>query len=264
LEQLIDERRDWDNLARSAHWKSKFGEVNEADDLYAEAEDQLTVKQMRSFAWLEVQRGMLDFKRGRYADARVHYQRAEAGYPGYWHTSEHLAELLAAEQKFDEAISILVDVAASTGKPELLQTIGELYIVTARKDTAQPWLDKALAAYMDSVRLGGVHYFHHLADFYAGVGEDPAEAVRWARRDFELRSNFSTQSALAWALYRNSQVKEGLETIQLALSSGVQDAGIFSTAAELFEAAGKPDDAAHYRAAAFRLNPMHNNFHMHH
>ena len=264
LERLIEERREWDNLARLAYWKSKFGQADEADALYTEAEDELTAKQMRSYAWLEVHRGLLDFKRGRYADARIHYQRAEEGYPGYWHTSEHIAELLAAEQKFDEAISILEDVAARTGKPELLQTIGELYIVSGRKERAQPWLDQAHVAYLDSVRRGGVHYFHHLADLYVDVRENPEEALRWARRDFELRSNFSTQAALAWVLYRTGLVHEGLKYMHMALASGVQDARVFSTAAELFATAGQPDAAAEFRKTAFRINPVHDNFHVHH
>ena len=117
---------------------------------------------------------------------------------------------------------------------------------------------------LESVERGGVHYFHHLADFYADAREDPAEAVRWARKDLEMRSNFSTQAALAWALYRNHQLSEALEYIGLALASGVRDAHIFSTAATLFQAAGKSVESENYARAALQINPKHHNFHMHH
>ncbi len=264
FERLIEENRTWDNLARLAHWKSKLGEIAEADQLYEEAEDDLTAKQMRSYAWLELQRGVLALTHGRYADAWMHYRRADLGYPGHWHTDEHIAELLAAEGRFEEAEALFQKVIARAPKPELQQALGELYLFTDRPKEAQPWLDSALATYLESVRRGGVHYCHHLADFYADARTQPAEAMRWAQKDIEMRSNFSTQAAMAWALYRDGQLSRALEYIRLALSSGVRDAGIFSTAAILFEAAGETVESQSHTLAALRINPKHQNFHMHH
>ncbi len=264
LERLTAEDRTWDNLARLAHWKSKLGDPVEADQLYAEAEDDLTAKQMRAYAWLELQRGVLAFTHGRYADAWKHYQRADEAYPGHWHTDEHFAELMAAEGRFDDAAALFRQVIARAPKPELQQALGELYLASGRPAEAQPWFDRALETYLQSAQRGEVHYFHHLADFYTDARENPAEAVRWARKDVEMRSNFSTQSAMAWALYRNGQLSEAMEYIRLALSSGVQDAGIFSIAATLFEAAGETTASQSYAEAALRINPKHRNFHMHH
>ena len=264
FERLIEEDRTWDNLARLAHWKSKLGDIAEADQLYEEAEDNLTAKQMRSYAWLKLQRGVLAFTHGRYADAWMHYRRADEAYPSHWHTDEHFAELLAAEGRFEEAEALFQKVIACAPKPELQQALGELYLFTGRPQKAQPWLDSALATYLESVRRGGVHYFHHLADFYADARDEPSEAVRWARKDVEMRSNFSTQAAMAWALYRDGQLSEALEYVRLALSSGVRDAGIFSSAATLFEAAGETAESQSYAQAALQVNSKHHDFHMHH
>ena len=129
---------------------------------------------------------------------------------------------------------------------------------------AQPLFEEALAAYLESARRGGVHYYHHLADFYADAGGQPAEAVKWARKDIALRSNFSTQSALAWALYQNGEFAEGLVWIRLAVSSGVQDGGILATASALFHAGGDPALGESYARAAAAINPHGTNFHMHH
>ncbi len=263
-ERLIAENPTWDNLARLAHWQGKLGEVDEADQLYEEAEDDLTAKQMGSYVWLELQRGVLAFTHGRYADAWRHYRRAEEAYPGDWHTDEHFAELLAAEGKFDEAEALFQKVMTRAPKPELQQALGEFYLFRGRPQEAEAWLASALEAYLESVHRGGVHYFHHLADFYADARIEPAEAVRWARKDVEMRSNFQTQTAMAWALYRNQQIPEALEYIRLALASGVRDAGIFSTAATVFQAAGDSGAGQGYAEAALRINPRHHNFHMHH
>jgi tetratricopeptide (TPR) repeat protein len=125
-------------------------------------------------------------------------------------------------------------------------------------------LEAALAAYLASAQEGAVHYYHHLADFYADAGGQPAEAVKWARKDIALRSNFSTQSALAWALFQNGEIAEGLEWIRRALSSGVQDGGIFSTASSLFLASGDAIQGDAYARAAAEINPHGHCFHMHH
>jgi hypothetical protein len=77
-------------------------------------------------------------------------------------------------------------------------------------EQARLWHERALAAYPESARCSHVHYYHHLADFYSGVLEDGPEAVKWARKDAELRWNFSTQAALAWACYRDGRFTEAL------------------------------------------------------
>ena len=264
LEQLIEERRAWDNLARLAHWKSKMGDPAEADRLYEEAEADLTAKEMRSFAWLELQRGVLAITHGQYEQADVHYRRADMAYPGHWHVDEHFAELRAAQGQFEEAVALLKSVIARAPKPELRQALGELYRYMGRPHEAQPWFDDALAAYMESVGRGEVHYFHHLADFWADTREEPFEAVKWARKDIALRSNFSTQSALAWALYKAGEVAEALPFIQQALASGVRDAGIFWTASALFGAIGESGETERFASAANTINPRYSDFHMHH
>jgi tetratricopeptide (TPR) repeat protein len=264
LQSLVEENRTWDTLARLAHWTAKLGTAEEADRLYAEAEDQLSAKEMRAFAWLELQRGDINRSRGRYDQARGHYERASAAFPGYWLADEHMAGLVAAEGDFGKALAILQTVVARTPKPELRQIMGELLALLGRAEEAQAWFSEAVAAYLASVHNGDVHYLHHLADFYADAGEQPAEAVKWAWQDVALRPNFSTQSTLAWALYQNGDIAEGLNWIRLALSSGIRDGSIFATASFLFRAAGDPVTADQYARAATEINPKGQDFHIHH
>src|SRR5262249_28884206 len=83
-----------DNLARLASFRAQTGDAEGADRLYAEAEEEITAKEMRSFAWVELQRGLLDLGRGRLSEAAAHYERAGRAYSGYWLVDEHSAELL--------------------------------------------------------------------------------------------------------------------------------------------------------------------------
>jgi tetratricopeptide (TPR) repeat protein len=262
FENLIAESRTWENLARLAYWHRKLGCDETAEHWYAAAEEELTAKEMRSFAWLELQRGELAIERGNLERARFYYQRAASAFPGDWRTDEHMAELLAQEGKLDDAVALLHSVVVRAPKPELNHAFGELLTFAGKIDEAQPWLDAALAAYLASAHEGRVHYYHHLVDYYAAT--QPAEAVKWARMDIALRSNYSTQAALAWSLFKNGELAESVQWIRLALSSGTRESSVLRTASVLLHAAGDATQGELYSRAAQEINPLGDGFHMHH
>jgi tetratricopeptide (TPR) repeat protein len=260
----LESERSWEALARLAHFRGKMGDPAEADSLYCEAADELTAKEMRSYAWIEVQRGFMAFTHGNYREARARYERAETAYPGYWLVQEYSAELLGAEGKHREAIDILERVSCIDGRPDLQQAIGELWELAGRTDRAACWQHKALSSYLQSVQSGEVHFLHHLADYAADVAKDGTQAVGWARADLELRENFSTQSALAWAHYRNRKFDEARFRIDQALGSGAVEAHLFFRAAMVYAASGDTERGRFYMERAKRENPCVENFHIHH
>lgn len=260
---LIDEDCTWDDLARLAYLNFKMGDVAEADRLYDEAVDELTAKEMRHYAWVELQRGVVDLSQGNYDKARVHYQRAERAYSGHWMVHEHMAELLGAEGKGDESEAMYRQVIARVPRPDFYQALGELYTSMGKDEEAQECFETALSSFLESADRGEVHYYHHLADFYADVREDGPEAVKWARKDLELRRNFSTLAALAWALYRAGEYSEALELMTEALSSGVKDARLFYQAGMIHKSSTSNGKGDWYLRTAAELNPHHGNFHVH-
>jgi tetratricopeptide (TPR) repeat protein len=262
--EVLEIERNWGALARLAYFAGKMGDPAGADRLYEAAQDELTAKELRSFAWLEVQRGFLDFAHGRFFEARSHYQRADRAYPGYWLTDEHIAELLGAEERYAEAIAILVRLASSGSRPDLEQAIGELYKLAGQSEQADSWSQRALAAYRLSAARGQVCFWHHLADFFAEVAQDGSQAVAWARKDVGLRENYSTEAALARALFCDGGFDEARDWINRALRSGVIDAHLFSQAGRIYNAAGNIAVGKIYLDRAACLNPMIDRFHMHH
>jgi tetratricopeptide (TPR) repeat protein len=259
----LEKNPSWDNFARLAYWESKFGDLELADKLYAQAQNEISAKEMRSYAWVELERGLLDLNRGRYQKTTAHYEQAEKAYSGYWFTDERKAELLGAERKFDQAVTLYRKVIARAPRPEHQQALGDLFVFMGKPDQAEPWHEAALAGYLASAGRGEVHYYHHLAGFYADARQDGAEAVKWARKDIELRNNFMTQDALAWALYRNGQFSAALEMTKKTLASGVKDPHLFFHAAMIHLAAGRTDEGKRLLQTVSEMNPGYENFHVH-
>ena len=262
-ERLIEEERTWDTLARLAYFNFKMGDFETADRLYDEAVDELTAKEMRHYAWVELQRGVVDLAQGNYEKTREHYQRAERAYSGHWMVEEHLAELLGAEGKNGEAEAMYRRVVARVPRPDFQQALGELYLSMGKTSDANEMLAQAQAAFLESAQRGEVHYYHHLADLYADVFENGPEAVTWAQKDLELRRNFSTLAALAWAYYRAGEFSKAVETMNESLASGVKDARLFYQAGMIHKAFSPNGKADRYLQMAAAINPKYENFHVH-
>ena len=163
----------------------------------------------------------------------------------------------------EEAAALYEKIVAAVPRPELHQALGQLYMLLERPGRARSRFVQARAGYLESVRRGGVHYDHHLADFYCEAMMDGGKAVHWARRDMALRENFSTQAALAWALLRNGEATEAPKWMDRALACGVKDAHLLAQAAAVFAAAGEDAKAARCLGQARGINPRLSRFHVH-
>jgi len=262
-EEALQADPGWDNVARLAHLVGAFGEVKEADEMYARAGAGLTAKEMRSYAWVELQRGGLDQRCGRYPEARDHYERAAAAYSGWWPVAAALAGLTAAEGSIDEALATYTELARRTARPELTHVLGDLLLLARRRDEAGECHAAALAVYLDSADRGQVHYLHHLVDLCADGLDDGPAAVRWAERDADLRPGFTTVAALAWALHCAGRSVEAATVMGGALATGAVDARMFARAATVYRAAGLADLATALAQRAAKINPRVDDVHAH-
>ncbi|MCU1349257.1 MAG: bepA 4 [Acidobacteria bacterium] len=203
----------WDSLASLAYYESVTGDPAAADRLYAEAENEITAKQMRSYAWVEVQRGIIDLEHRRYAAALAHYRRAEQAYSGYWLVEEHTAEVLERMGRTPESIALYRQIIDRTHNPEY---IAALAAIVARTDhaTAAKLNAEADAAYDAQFRLypeaAGGHLIRHL------LARDDAplpRLVALARQNVEARPNGEAKLLLAKAYWKAGQPTEAKRQI---------------------------------------------------
>jgi tetratricopeptide (TPR) repeat protein len=255
IEAVLSIDQTWDALARLAYLKSLIGDVRSADQIYAAAEDELSSKEMQSFAWLLVQRGWMHFQRGNHSEAMAHYDRANVAYSGYWLVEERIAELTGAKGGFAEAIATYQRLYAASPRPEWEHALGNLYSLSGEPQRAQQWKRRAHSSYIQSVASGETYHFHYLADLCCELGGQEREAIEWARRDLANRSNFMTQGDLAWALYRGGESAEAVEWVTMALACGAVSARLYLQAACIYSAAGRADLGNHCMRLAMAFNP---------
>jgi tetratricopeptide (TPR) repeat protein len=151
----------WQAYASLAQVRAALGDQNAADALYAQAEDELTAKQMSAFAWVRAARGDLAAAAGDHETAWAHLRVASAAFAGYWHVESRVAGLLCRENRLDEAAAGYAAVRARTGRPELAEALGDVYRRRGDGEQAARWHAVARAEYADSAGRGEALYFHH-------------------------------------------------------------------------------------------------------
>jgi tetratricopeptide (TPR) repeat protein len=221
----------WDTWARLADLHVATGRLDEAEHCFDEAEDELSVKQMRAFAWVRVQRG--DLARAVCDDVRAaaRYDEADRAYPGWWYVTAHRAALDLARGRPDAAVTGYLSALAAADRPEFREGLGTALTAAGRPFEAATCLESALAEYTASAERGEVHYLHHLAGYW--LARDPAVAVGWARRDVDVRRAGGTLSVLAECLFRSGRVVEARRTLREALTLGAGDPQLRARAARI-------------------------------
>ena len=213
----------WDTTARLAALATATGRFDAADSCYAEAEEEITAKQMRAFAWVRVQRADLARALGDLDHAGTWLADAERAYPGWWYVAAHRAALDLAAGRAARAVEGYRRVLADVDRPEFVEALGTALARTGDRVAAARCHAAARATYLSSALRGEVHYLHHLAAHYADIAPDPAAAVLWAQRDACIRRSGPTLSLLGWCLYRAGRVEEARAALAEALALGAGD-----------------------------------------
>ena len=227
------DRRDpqWNTWARLADLAVATGRFDEADRCFDEAEDELSVKELRAFAWVRVQRGDLARALGDADRAAARYEEADRVYPGWWHVAARRAALDAAQGRPEAAVDRYLAVLGTTDRPEFREGLGTALAAAGRPFEAATCLESALADYTASAERGEVHYLHHLAGYW--MTRSPAVAVGWARRDVDVRRDGRALSTLAACLYRAGRPVEARRTLREAVRLGAADPLLQARIAEI-------------------------------
>lgn len=196
LRQLAAERPGFGTHTQLAFGLEALGRIDEAERSYVAALafwDQITPFPV---AWVEFQRGELYVGRDD-ARAAAHYRRALDYLPLYVTPRVHLAELLAEDDDLDGAIALLEAVAGRSEDPEVNSRLAEFLMAAGRDEEAMAVRSRAEQGYADLAERHPLAFLDHIAEFWLGAGNDPAQA--WINAERHL-ANGASDRALGLAI----------------------------------------------------------------
>jgi tetratricopeptide (TPR) repeat protein len=174
--------------------------------------------------WPHIRSGALALEHGDWRRAERSYQTALKIMPDSDLTLEHLAELRAEQGRRAEALDLYGRAIAINPRAEYHAAVGAIHHAQGRADLARAAFDRARRAYLAAAEEGDPGVYRQLALFYADVEPDAGEAVKWARKDLEIRSDPVTLGILAWTLMKSGALDEAGEFAARALQGAPVDA----------------------------------------
>ncbi len=175
-------RRDaqWSDFARYAHLMHKFGDSDGADKLYVIAQERLSAKQVKDYAWLELQRGIIDLENGKHPDALAHFELANRTYPGHWLIEEHLAETYALLNQPRKAIALYEHVIQQSDNPMYFFALGNL-LAEAQPEHANELFSSAETHFQQRYSRYPLAAAGHMMDIWIGEQKTAPTDERRAR-----------------------------------------------------------------------------------
>ena len=207
-----------------------------------------------SVAWAEWQLGMEHFAAGDLVKAETCFSQSFETQAGYYRGLSGLAQVRAAQQRYDEAIELYRKALAILPMPEYAAALGELYEKIGKLELARQ--QYALVEYVGRLNaLNQALYNRELAYFYADHDMKPKEGLELARRELNYRRDIYAYDVLAWNLYKSGELESAREAIDRALKLGTRDAKLFFHAGMIHHGLGELDKAREFLSRALAINP---------
>lgn len=238
--------------AAIAHWK--IGEFDEADALLARASAAYHGESSITPAWIELHRGLIDFERGRVAEALQHYEAADAALPGWWLIEEHIAEALADSGAIDEAVRLYREIVRRCGHPEFMDALAEIDLARGENESSLAWASRAEEEHLRRMALYPEAGTGHAAEHWLTFGE-PLQALELASQNAQNSPNGGAMTVLINANLRAERFAAAAAAADRALAGGYSSADLHSAAGSAYHSVGRSSDAETQFSVASSIDP---------
>ena len=207
-----------------------------------------------NIAWTHFMLGEQMFQSGDLAGAESEMQSALTLFPSYHRALAGMAQVRAAQHRFEQAAEFYSKAIAVIPLPLYAAALGDIYQRIGKDAEAEK--EYALVEYIG--QLGALNkqvYNRELALFYADHDRHIVEALALARRELTARHDVYTWDALAWALLKNGHASEAREAMQKALTVGTRDPLLFFHAGAIERKLGSTQESINYARKALSINP---------
>jgi tetratricopeptide (TPR) repeat protein len=254
--KMMELEKNLYSYSRLAGLKSQRGDTTDAmADLEAAiAAGKATKQPAESIAWAEWQLGMDQFALGDLRQAEAFFSQSFESYPNYYRALAGMAQVRAAEKRYDEAIELYQKAIAILPMPDYVAGLGDIYRKIGRPELAKRQYD--LVEYIGRLSaLKQILYNRERAYFYTDHDIKLKESLELARRELDYRKDIYAYDLLAWSLYKNGKADEARSAIDEALKFGTKDAKLFFHAGMIYDRLGEKAKARGLLARAIAVNP---------
>ena len=157
-----------------------------------------------------------------------------------------LGHVALVKGEVDLAIARLEEARALSPREAIDQLLAEAYTLTGDTNKARDAANRVLESLKDAREMGEIVEMEE-ADFLADLGRELPRALELARGQLERRpGHLHANETFAWALYKSGMAEEAVFYIEQAMRLNTGDAMVHYRAARIYEAAGRPADAAEH------------------
>jgi len=253
-DKMIGIRPDLRSYSRASYLRELHGDLDGAIEAMKLAAD-TGMAGHENRAWALFYLGDLFLDKGDLKTAEFIFAGVLQEIPGYVHALTGLAEIKMAQEKYDEAISILLHAYEISPDHGILELLANVYFATGKKIQADNAIQKLLNIF-ENFEHAGWNIDMEYAAFCADFGVNLNEALIRVKREFNRRpNNIEVVETYAWVLFKNGRVEDATGLIEQAMRLKTKDAKLYFRAGQIFKAFGQLDKSQEYFAIAQKVNP---------
>ena len=241
------------SLARLAYYYRSTGNVPRATKLLDECMKLPIQRYGRRWAWLLIQRGLMEFDHGRTKAAIPYYKRAVRAFPGWYLSLEHLAEALADQGEYDKALKIYKRVLKSNKDPAFIDAVAGVYEAKKMDAKAKKWSLRAQKAYAERLAQYPQLTTGHALDYFLEKGKLET-TLKLAQANFDQRPSGEATIKLIQARLGMGHLTDAHILIEKLLKTPYSTPEVHGVASLIFEAMKSPKRATEQKALALKLS----------
>jgi len=244
---------------RQAHLAEIRGQTDDARQLLSQAATEvLKGKKGESIpsrlVWYQVRLGHFYLDHGKLEEAAQQMEAAVSSQPGYFLARAGLADLRAAQERYEEALTEYQRTIELVPDPIFHMAAGDIQARLGRVKEAQEQYQIAEKLILESDGTPA-EYSRELSQFYSDRNLKPERALELAKIDLTFRQDIHGHDALAWALYRNGHFSDAAASIEQALRWGTKDAKVHYHAGMIYAGLKRTEQAKAHLQQALMTNP---------
>ncbi|MGQ0657771.1 MAG: tetratricopeptide repeat protein [Chromatiales bacterium] len=248
-QSMMDQKPGPQAYSRAAHIRWLRGDLAGAIELMQMAAGGGSSRDPESSAWAYVRLARYELQAGHTQKASDQISAALALQPDYAPALLARGELLLAEEKNTEAVTLLRRAAELNPLPEYRWALIEALQAAGRAEEAKGVQGQLM-------QRGAADDPRTYALYLATVGDNIDTALRLAQQELKVRADVITLDALAWALRTTGNIEAARKYSERALAEGTEDARLFYHAGVIAAASGQNGEAQRWLDKATAIQQM--------